>query len=84
MENEQKKVVTLHLKIGDGHRFRPKSSGQKRQALFPSCESYGQVCTRDSEDALLSAHVRIRRSYVTDMLSIYDSYIFAENIMTKI
>ena len=31
--------------IGDGHRFRPKSSGQKRQALFPSCESYGQVCS---------------------------------------
>ena len=31
-----------------------------------------------------SAHLRIRRSYVTDMLSIYESYIFAENIMTKI
>ena len=30
-------------------------------SLFPSCESYGQVCTRNSEDTLLSAHVRIRR-----------------------
>ena len=41
----QKIFLILHLKIGDGHRFRPKSSGQKRQALFPSCESYGQICS---------------------------------------
>ena len=26
LENEQKEVVTLHLKIGDGHRFHPKDS----------------------------------------------------------
>ena len=50
----EKKWVTLHLKIGDGHRFRPKSSGQKRQALFPSCESYGQVCTWKSETGTVS------------------------------
>ena len=47
--NYEKNAVTLHSEIRDGHRFRPKSSGQKRQTLFPSCESYGQICTHKSE-----------------------------------
>ena len=52
--NYEKNAVTLHSEIRDGHRFRPKSSGQKRQALFPSCESYGQICTRKSETGTVS------------------------------
>ena len=76
----QEKAVILHSET------RPKDSLTEAilSAKPEGDERREVILKRQIVLALPSARIRIRRLYINHMLRIYDSYIFAENTMTKI